>query len=73
MSLQGYSSLSLSFAFADFCCLLLVYEVLNDAVQICIPPGQEENIISSDRSPACMAAEALQIYGDIFCSKSQIS
>lgn len=72
MSLLGLSSLGLPFPLADLGCLLLVYKVLDDAVQVCIPPGQEQNIVSGDRGAACMATEALQIYGNILWSICQI-
>lgn len=48
MSLPNPSSLGLSFPLADLGCLLLIYEILDDAVQVCIPPGQEQNIVSRD-------------------------
>lgn len=72
MLLLGISSLGLPFALADLGCLLLIYEVLDDAVEVCIPSGQEQNIVSSDGCPACMAAEALQIYGNILWFTCQI-
>lgn len=68
MSLLGPSSLGLPFPLADLGCLLLVDEVLNYAVQVCISPSEEQNIVSSDGCPVCMATEALQIYGNILCS-----
>lgn len=65
------SAPDLSFAFADLRCLLLVYKVLDDAVQVCIPPGQEQDVISSDGRPARMATKALQVYGNILYSSGQ--
>lgn len=68
-----YSSLGFSFSLADLGCLLLVYKVLDDAVQVCIAPSQEQNIVSSDRGPTCMTTEALQIYCNILWSICQSS
>lgn len=62
----GPWSLCFSFSLADLGCLLLVHKILDDAVQVCIAPGKEQDIVSSDRCPTCMATEALQIYCDIF-------
>lgn len=72
MSLLAISSLGLSFALADLGCLLLIYEVLDDAVEVCIPSGQKQNIVSSDGCSACVATEALQIYGNILWFTCQI-
>lgn len=72
MSLLGLSSLGFPFALADLGCLLLIYEVLDDAVEVRIPSSQEQNIVSSDGCPACMATEALQIYGNVLWFASQI-
>lgn len=72
MSLPGNSSLGLSFPLADLGRLLLIYKVLDDAVQVRIPPSEQQNIVGGDGCPTCMATEAFQVYGNILCSTCQI-
>jgi hypothetical protein len=65
------SPLGSPFSLADLGRLLVVYKVLDDAVQVCIAPGQEQNIVSSDGGPSRMAAEALEIYCNVLCVSCQ--
>jgi len=51
-------------------CFLLIYAILNYAVEIPIPPCQEQHVVRGDRGPTSVSAKAFQIRGHRLCEDS---
>lgn len=69
--LSPHSSLrlSLALALADLGGVLLVHEILDDVVQVGIPPGQQQHVVGLDRGPPRVPAEALQVQRYVLCCR----